>query len=560
MNSKAISLNSRIKGKRLYHLALFAAIAVHIIFFIYNLITGSEHIDEIMCILNARSLVDNGTDIMGERLPVYFDTWLFGGQSPFATYLLALFIKLFGYSLFITRLPMLLFSIMGLVAYYYFLKEVFPNNEKLVLVSFALLAFSPWHIANAVYTLDCNFMPHIFIVCLWLLAKGINSGKARFFIASMFFFGLCFYCYIAAALIIPLILFIMYLMLLIKKKISIKNAAISVIAILITAIPFILFGLVHLGYIDEFTAFGFSFSKMPYYTREASINLNNLDMKLTGAIATIILPDTFILINHGMCGFEYTNFIGGIFFLFGIIYFIKLNLKKPVKKIDLGQFNIYGTPFILSALILVPFIYFVIASYRLFCYNYVITIIEAVGIITFAKNLKIFNVKKIMCVFLSCSLAFFTAEFIVHNTSKALYANQTYTKNINDSLYFADTLKTDKIGFSLVDNHFLTDPIFLINYSVILQYHYYNTKNFINLENEFIKFGPELDEIPEEPIKLTEDDSLYFKYIDDGKINDDCIIISHKLLEQLNYDKSKYSVKSFGNMEVLYKTELATAP
>lgn len=216
-----------------------------------------------MAILNARSIAENGTDILGERLPVYFDTWLYGGQSPFATYVLALFFKAFGYSLFTARLPMLLFSIAGLAAYHGFLKEVFPNNIKLAEVSFIILAFSPWHIAHATYVLDCNFMPHIFIMGLCFLAKGVNSGKAGHYILSMIFFGLCFYCYIASVLIVPPFLLIIYIILLAKKKISFKNTAVSVISIFLTALAFILFGLVYFGVIKEFTLFGFSFSQMP---------------------------------------------------------------------------------------------------------------------------------------------------------------------------------------------------------------------------------------------------------------------------------------------------------
>ena len=76
------------------------------------------NIDEAMTVLNANSLAKSGTDILGEKLPIYFDTWLHGGQSPFATYLVAIMIKLFGYSLFVTRVPMFVFSMLGLVAFY----------------------------------------------------------------------------------------------------------------------------------------------------------------------------------------------------------------------------------------------------------------------------------------------------------------------------------------------------------------------------------------------------------------------------------------------------------
>ena len=71
-------------------LIILISVAVHIAFFVWNLLIGGVYVDEAMTVLNARSLVENQTDIMGEQLPVYFDTWLHGGQSPAATYCVAL--------------------------------------------------------------------------------------------------------------------------------------------------------------------------------------------------------------------------------------------------------------------------------------------------------------------------------------------------------------------------------------------------------------------------------------------------------------------------------------
>ena len=114
-----------------------------------------------MTVLNANSLAKSGTDILGEKLPIYFDTWLHGGQSPFATYLVAIMIKLFGYSLFVTRVPMFVFSMLGLVAFYKFLKEVIPENETLINITFCLACISPW-----------LSLIHIFV---WLWEHQLNS-------------------------------------------------------------------------------------------------------------------------------------------------------------------------------------------------------------------------------------------------------------------------------------------------------------------------------------------------------------------------------------------------
>ena len=96
---------------------VIAGLILRIIYFTANLIIGGNHIDEVMLTLNGKSLSENLTDICGERLPVYFDTWLIGGQSPLPTYVTALFVKLFGHSLFAIRLPAL---ILGLASFFAF--------------------------------------------------------------------------------------------------------------------------------------------------------------------------------------------------------------------------------------------------------------------------------------------------------------------------------------------------------------------------------------------------------------------------------------------------------
>ena len=81
-------LNSKIKSSTqsgAYKIMLLFAFILHIGVFIYFMINTPIHTDEVMTVLNANNLAKSGTDILGEKLPIYFDTWLYGGQSPFAT-------------------------------------------------------------------------------------------------------------------------------------------------------------------------------------------------------------------------------------------------------------------------------------------------------------------------------------------------------------------------------------------------------------------------------------------------------------------------------------------
>ena len=298
--------------KKLCYFAFTVSLILHIAAFIVFYFNGAILMDESLTLLNGRFLADYGSDCFGEHLPIYFDNWIFGGQSPFATYLVALMVKVFGYNLAVTRIPMLLFSELGLIAFYFFLKNL-HLEEKYVNVVFLLACFSPWHIFNSVYTLDCNFMPHILMVGMAFLSKAINTKKSVHFVFSMIFFALCFYCYIASSIIVTLILFITYILLLRTNRISIKNAIISVVAFTVVALPFILSGLVQLDIIDDFKLFGFSISKMPNYDRSQTLSFKHVYKKLFNGILMTVFPDIFIFKGIGMMNsFNYTNFTGGI--------------------------------------------------------------------------------------------------------------------------------------------------------------------------------------------------------------------------------------------------------
>ena len=55
---------------------------LQVLFFILYLINGDVHVDEAMLVLNARSLAREGTDIFGQRMPVYFDTGCTAASPP----------------------------------------------------------------------------------------------------------------------------------------------------------------------------------------------------------------------------------------------------------------------------------------------------------------------------------------------------------------------------------------------------------------------------------------------------------------------------------------------
>ena len=532
-----------------YRIMLLFAFILHIGVFIYFMVKKPINIDEAMTVLNANSLAKSGTDILGEKLPIYFDTWLHGGQSPFATYLVAIMIKLFGYSLFVTRVPMFVFSMLGLVAFYKFLKEVVPENETLINIAFCLACISPWHLYTSAFTLDCNFLPHIAMFGMYFLAKGINSTKSRYFVFSMLFFGLGFYCYILSAIIIPVLLAVLFLTLLIKKKVSFKNTIISVITIFIVAIPFILQGLVQFGIIENLNFLGFSISKMPYYSRGSELKLNNILENLSEGIISLLFTDIYSFNAKGVNSFNFANSFGSVALLAGVITLILNKIRKR------NDFGIFLKAVIISTLVssatVCSLTFYATALYRYNIYNYIFIIISAYGIYSVSKLFKKPRFKEVTSLLVATSLIITTYCFAYYYKNDVINTNTFYTSSIEECLNYNKSNKNvtlvcvdeeTNINCGQITERMIIDTL----------YHHINEKDFTDIEALLYKAGyfnnNDFSNLP----KFTKDNSIEFKNPKE-KIIEDYVIVYSPQLKNLKYDKNQYEIIDFGSFVVLNK-------
>ena len=310
-------------------------LVLRVIFFISNLISGGVQSDESMLFANALAVAKNGTDLLGNKMPAYFATWLIGGQSPLGTYLSAFAAKTLGNSLFALRLPALIIGCAGVVCSAKLGNLLFCKKEYKYAFA-GLAAVSPWMIFSSCFVLDCNYMGYNLIFGILMLLKGQKQNKNTYYVLSMFFFSLCFYSYIASVLVVPIFLAVTYLLLLTKKKIKIGSCAVSVMSLLVFSIPFIIFGLVLVGKIEPFATKIISFPDMKFYSRDNSIALNSggvltviktLFKNFCGAISIIGLPDSAVIAN-GANLFQYGNLGAGLIAIFGIIDILLTKMHK----------------------------------------------------------------------------------------------------------------------------------------------------------------------------------------------------------------------------------------
>lgn len=235
-----MKLKNKLKTINKKQLIIFLVIMIIAIFVrIYEFPNALKEVnsDEMMLAVNAKSIADTGKDINGISCPVYLLG--FGGQSVLLLYIIVLCIKIFGYSLFAVRLPLLVISIISLVVFYDLIRRISKNNT-IALIGLGLLAISPWHILQGMWALDCNILPHILLIAIYLLYIGIIKKSRWTLYLSMVFFALTLYSYGIAIYFTPILLLILAIYLKRKKKIPIPDLIICIVIFLVLAMPIII--------------------------------------------------------------------------------------------------------------------------------------------------------------------------------------------------------------------------------------------------------------------------------------------------------------------------------
>ncbi len=212
--------------------------------------------DSAMAAVDAKALWLYGTDRFGTRYPVHFYAWGYGQMSSLMSYMMIPLFILFGYSEITIRLPILIASLGGVVAFYFLVKDLYGNMAGIA--GMFVVAINPWHFVQSRWALDANLFPHFIVIALALLVHSVKSGKKRYLYISMIFWGLTHYCYGISVYTIPIILLASCIYLCCEKFVSVKDVIISVIIYVAIAWPFFVCMLIN--------TFGWSTIDTPFFT------------------------------------------------------------------------------------------------------------------------------------------------------------------------------------------------------------------------------------------------------------------------------------------------------
>lgn len=283
------------------------------------------HVDEIAGALDAKYISEYGMDRHLDRMPVYFKNYG-GGMSAMYVYLLALLFKIMPYSVFTIRLPAVICGILCFIYSYKLVNMIFCNNTIALLGPF-FVTILPYYMSSERWGLDCNLFLSILTISIYYFIKANISRKYFSYLSAGIWLGITLYTYAISYVVLLLFLGIYFIYELIKKRLEIKKWAVMGIPLFLLALPLMLFQLVNMGIISEFSFLFSDYHKLVFY-RASEMSINNF-------INNIPFLSVILLGGDGLRYNSFDNIAYGTVYIimvpiiiFGIIYYILKICKK----------------------------------------------------------------------------------------------------------------------------------------------------------------------------------------------------------------------------------------
>ena len=193
--------------KKYIYLILFAIVLIAAVLRLWQLghVPPSPDWDEAALGYDAYSIIHTGRDEFGKFLPVVLRS--FDDYKPaLYAYFAIPTVFIFGLNLFAVRLPSVIMGVIGVIATYFLVKELFSITSKtedersnsllkgdfrsdiIALLSAGLMAISPWSLQFSRVGFEANSGDTLNILAALFFMKGLK--KPRMLFLSAFFAGL----------------------------------------------------------------------------------------------------------------------------------------------------------------------------------------------------------------------------------------------------------------------------------------------------------------------------------------------------------------------------------
>lgn len=416
--------------------ALFLALAGLFVvtrFWQLTTIPAGIYADEAATAYSAWSLANYGVDRYLDSWPVYLKNF-WGGQSALYPYLCVLLFQFFDYSLWMTRLPSVLFSLLTLIFGMKICRKLYPNHKYLPYLCGLIMVVSPYFIMASRIGLDCNLMLGMSTIFLYFFILAIkNNTNSSYFLAGLTG-GLVLYTYALSYLILPLFLLLTLFYLIITRRFYLRKWIIMGIPMGILAFPLLLVQYVNAFDKPEMKLGIFTITKMETYR---SSDITGFTLKnLLVCLKTIFIYDDNP--HNSIPGYMNLYVITVLLFIIGLFCI----LKKLVRSIRTRQIDYLVFPLLwfICPILLQSFIVSVTTN-KVNSIFFVTVLVAMEGVCALFRVLKKFSPKLIMTAlafaYLLCFLRF-GSYYYMGSYTRDYYPMKDFDITVTEALDFLE--------------------------------------------------------------------------------------------------------------------------
>lgn len=201
-------------------------------------IPSGINVDEAGIYYDSWSLLHYGVNRQLDSWPLYLQNYG-GGMSILYVYLCIPLIAIFGISLTVIRIPIVVFTLLTAI---YGLRIIQMRQFRAKWLEYAFLfslAVMPIFVVMFRFALDCNLMLGASTIFLYYLLRALDSGQNKYYLLTSVTGGIVLYTYILSHIVMPVFLLITIIFLIINKKFLWRKWFLTAIPMGILAAPLI---------------------------------------------------------------------------------------------------------------------------------------------------------------------------------------------------------------------------------------------------------------------------------------------------------------------------------
>lgn len=480
--------------------------------------------DEASAGYEAFSLLNYGIDRNGNSFPVFLEAWG-SGQNALYTYLMIPFVKALGLNLISTRLPMVLLSCVSLFVWYKMLLQI--KGKKFAAIGLAFLAICPWHIMKSRWGLESNVFPDLVLWSVYFVMQYLLTQKPSRLYIAMGILALTAYAYGTAYLFLPIFCVILFVYLLVTKKIQFKQAFISFLIVAIIDLPILGYLIINTFDLEQVSLGVITIPKLPVNRYEEQTSLFegnvlwNIWQNFCHSVKLLVLQDDGLAWNQ-VSGYGMYYIVSVPFLIVGLVFCFKKNQLK--NEFDTVINLWFGTAFLLLFalkeaninrinVLIFPLIYYIVIGLH---------------VVLLKKNNILLGA---ICLIYVASFAGFLVAYC-HVDPENYW---TFTDDVEDVIQYVDSLEKE-----IYFEYAFKEP-----YIYVLYYAQYDTKKFVDTVEYF-------DENHLGNFENVKAFGKYHFYLPENWEGENVAYVVRKENE-LDIDTSEFTVKEFEKYLVLEK-------